>query len=205
MQLRTQGILFILSSPSGVGKTTLAELLIKKDKNLTRSISVTTRQPRFSEVDGADYFFVTEKQFLDFCHKQDMLEHAIVFGNYYGTLKHTIITALSKGRDVLCCIDWQGAIQIKQRMKAVSIFLLPPSLKELERRLRSRGTDDEVIIQVRLKEAKEEIPKYLSYNYVIINDHLYTTLEKIQAILEAERYNISHQGNLPKFINEMLI
>lgn len=199
--MKKKGILFIVSSPSGVGKTTIANFLVKHDANIVRSISFTTRNLRGNEKSSHDYFFITEGEFFKLCKDGKMLEHAKVFQYYYGTSKEFIESTLKSGKDVLCCIDWQGAIQIKEKLDAVSIFLLPPSMNELERRLKTRGTDEPSMINHRLEVAKEEMSKYKMYDYIVVNDKLDVAQNSALNIINAERNKLS---NNEKYFEDLL-
>ena len=191
-----KGELFILSSPAGGGKTTLANLLIKEIPNLKRVITCTTRKPRPGEKNGVDYYFLSKEEFERRIKENDFLEYAIVHGNYYGTPKKEVEEELQKGFDLLLIIDVQGMRQIVSNKKdVVTIFILPPSLDELVRRMKERG-DSEEEIQKRLKTAKKEIPAWKEYNYVVINDNLDKAKENIKYIilsnrLKTERFDLS--------------
>ncbi len=191
-----KGELFILSSPAGGGKTTLANLLIKEIPNLKRVITCTTRKPRPGEKNGVDYYFLSKEEFEKRIKENDFLEYAIVHGNYYGTPKKEVEEELQKGFDLLLIIDVQGMRQIVSNKKdVVTIFILPPSLDELVRRMKERG-DSEEEIQKRLKTAKKEIPAWKEYNYVVINDNLDKAKENIKYIilsnrLKTERFDVS--------------
>lgn len=204
--LKRRGFMFILSSPSGAGKTTLARMLMKKDDGLVISTSYTTRAKRAGEVDGKDYYFVNEKQFQKHIDEGFFLEHAKVFQNFYGTPKHFVFNHLNNGEDVLFDIDWQGTEQIKSkyREQVASIFILPPSMAELERRLRARNNDSEQIIEHRMSKANFEISHYNSYDFVIVNDNLEESLAKIYAILTAERLKRVRQNNLSDFVDGLI-
>ncbi|MBE0413427.1 guanylate kinase [Yoonia sp.] len=194
-----RGLLIILSSPSGAGKSTLAGLLRTWDATLAFSVSATTRAPRAGEVNGKDYFFVTAPEFQKQVSDGDMLEHALVFGNYYGSPKAPVKAAIDAGRDVLFDIDWQGAQQIKNsslQEHVLSIFILPPSIKELHRRLVSRGQDAPEIIEKRMQKSWDEISHWDGYDYVLINDDLATTQERLKTIISAERLRRSQQPDL---------
>ncbi|ABD46097.1 guanylate kinase [Neorickettsia sennetsu] len=182
-----KGILFIISSPSGGGKTTVADFLVGQDLSIKRSISFTTRQPRGEEKDGIDYYFVSKDEFNRLLQEGEMLEHATVLQNQYGTSHRYIEETLALGIDVLCCIDWQGAEQIRKKTNCISIFLLPPSLQKLKTRLTSRGTDTADVIEYRLKVALEEIQHFSKYDYVLVNDDLTETKQKVLSIITAER------------------
>ncbi|MBQ4874685.1 MAG: guanylate kinase [Rickettsiaceae bacterium H1] len=198
--LSSKGILFILSSPSGAGKTTMASLLTQEDKNIVRSISFTTRTPREHELNGRDYFFLTEAEFQNLCNNDDVLEYATVFGNYYGTPKKYVFDLLAQGKDVLCCIDWQGARQITSHTDAVTIFLLPPSLQELKNRLNKRSSDSNKVIVKRLEEAKNELLHTNKYDYVVVNEVVEKTIEELRAIIKSERAKVKHKKSLNKLI-----
>jgi len=185
---KLKGLLIVISAPSGTGKTTLVHMLLKEFPDLEFSVSYTTRPPRPGEVDGKDYHFVDRKTFERMIEEGDFLEWAEVYGNLYGTSRTQVLRALNEGRDVILDIDTQGALQVKKNFpEAVLIFILPPSLKELERRLRSRGTDDEETIERRLKIAKEEIRRAPLYDYIVVNDVLEVAYENLRSIIRAEK------------------
>lgn len=188
MNTKLQGKLIILSGPSGVGKGTVREKLFSnKDLNLVYSISVTTRKPRNLEVDGIDYYFVSEEAFLQKIKNNEFLEYAKFVGNYYGTLENDVDEILQSGKNVILEIEVQGALQVmKKRSDAISIFMLPPDLQELERRIKGRKTETEKIINERLIKAKKEMAEINPYKYLIINDNLEHTVEKIISILKDE-------------------
>lgn len=180
----TTGKLFVLSAPSGAGKTTLTRALLAADPKLRFSISFTTRKPRGSERDGHDYFFVDHARFAAMIAAGELLEHASVFGQHYGTGRAQIETHTRAGHDVLLDIDWQGAHQVRRHMPAsVLVFIMPPSLGELERRLRSRGTDTEEVIRRRLAEARAEMEHWPEFDYLVINDQREAALAALQGIL----------------------
>ncbi|WP_343289178.1 guanylate kinase [Wolbachia endosymbiont of Encarsia formosa] len=185
MTVKNEGILLILSSPSGAGKTTISEKLLEQSTDLVMSVSMTTRKPRPGEVNGKDYFFVTEEKFHEICKAGQMLEYAKVFENFYGIPKDFIEQNLSSGISVLLNIDWQGAFHLFEilREKVVSVFILPPSMEELRLRLQRRNSDDEIEIERRLAEAQKEISKSNKYDYVIVNDDLDKSVEEIKSIL----------------------
>jgi len=181
-------LVYIISAPSGSGKSTLVNELLKKVSNLEFSISYTTRSPRGSEVDGRQYFFVTRPEFEKMIQKDEFLEHAEVFGNYYGTARRFLREAEQNGRDLLLDIDVQGASQIQQKLPdATSIFILPPDRKTLEERLRKRSEDKEEVIQRRLITASREIENYDRYNYILVNDQLEDSIKGLRAIVRGER------------------
>jgi guanylate kinase len=188
--LGQRGLMLILSSPSGAGKTTLTRMLLQtKELDLTLSISVTTRARRSSEVDGIHYSFITKKQFEQLRDGGDLLEWAEVHGNFYGTPREPAEQVLEQGRDMLFDIDYQGTQQVKQKAAgdAVTIFILPPSMKELRSRLERRAEDRPEVIAKRLNEARNEIPRWTDYDYVLVNDDLQSTFGDLRAILAAER------------------
>lgn len=190
MFISHQPFLVIISSPSGAGKSTLCKMIIQNDPLIRLSVSVTTRQKRPQEIEGKHYFFVSIDQFVEMKQSNQFLEDALVFDNYYGTPKFTVEEGLLKGNEILFDIDWQGARQIKEKFDTnsiVSIFILPPSLAELERRLRNRAQDSESILQSRMQKARDEISHYAEYDYVLINDDLNNTYQKIRSIIEAKR------------------
>jgi len=201
-----RGLLIILSSPSGAGKSTLARRLREWDPTLRFSVSSTTRAPREGEVDGKDYFFVSEDAFRSQVDARDMLEHARVFGNYYGSPKAPVQQAIEAGRDVLFDIDWQGAQQIKNsdlQDSVLSIFILPPSIKELHRRLISRGQDDDTVIEGRMQKSWDEISHWDGYDYVLINDDLDQTETQLKTIIGAERLRRSQQPALVDHVRQL--
>lgn len=181
--------MLVLSSPSGAGKTTLARRLLESDPDISLSVSVTTRPKRPNEVDGRDYTFVAPEKFTTMAAKDEFFEHAVVFGNHYGTPKQPVLSTLGRGRDVLFDIDWQGTQQMKERAREdlVSIFVLPPSHDELERRLKSRAQDSDDVVAKRMAEAAAEISHWPEYDYVIVNSDLDRALVQVKSVLEAER------------------
>ncbi|WP_047759196.1 MAG: guanylate kinase [Wolbachia endosymbiont of Armadillidium vulgare] len=189
MTVKNEGILLILSSPSGAGKTTISEKLLEQSTNLVMSVSMTTRKPRSGEINGKDYFFVTEEKFHELCKAGQMLEYAKVFENFYGIPRDFIEQNLSSGINVLLNIDWQGAFYLFKtlREKVVSVFILPPSMEELRLRLQRRNSDDASEIERRLAEAQKEISKRGKYDYVIINNDINKSVEEISSILNKER------------------
>ncbi len=178
------GKLFILSAPSGAGKTTLAKALIESAPDTVLSVSYTTRARRPGEVDGVDYYFVDEDEFLAMVSAGEFLEHAQVFGNWYGTAFAAVEKLVREGKNVILDIDWQGARKIRERTPAVSIFVLPPDLDELERRLRNRGQDSDLVIARRMREAAEEMRHYREYDHVVVNDDKEAALNDLRAIIE---------------------
>ena len=197
-----RGVLLILSSPSGAGKSTLARMLMNWDASLKFSVSATTRAPRDGEVDGREYYFVSKDRFETYVRTSEMLEHAEVFGNLYGSPKAPVVQAMENGRDVLFDIDWQGGQQIKQAMRddVVSIFILPPSIADLEARLRGRGQDSEGVIADRMAKSRSEISHWAEYDYVLINQDLETAFEELKSIVIAERLKRDRQPDLTGFV-----
>lgn len=196
-----RGLMFILSSPSGAGKTTISRRLLAADANLQMSVSVTTRAKRSGEVEAKDYFFTDRADFDRLMEDEAFLEWAEVFGNFYGTPKAHIDKGLALGQDFLFDVDWQGAQQMSQRAgdDVVSVFLLPPSIEELEKRLKTRGTDSPEVIAMRMARARSEISHWDGYDYVIVNDDVETCFTKVRTILEAERLRRARQIGLIDF------
>lgn len=193
------GLLIVISAPSGAGKTTLCQQFLKHNPQLHYSISTTTRKPREGEKDGIDYFFITQQEFLSRIEKDAFLEYARVYNEYYGTSKDTVISLLNQGSDVLINVDTQGAASIRRIMpECVQIFILPPSLKVLEQRLRDRRKDSEEVIKVRLSLAQKEIRQSEFYDYIVINDILSDALKNIQAIYRAEKLRVKRNLNTIK-------
>ena len=203
--LPRRGLMFILSSPSGAGKTTIARKLLAEEDNLAMSVSVTTRAIRPGEVEGRDYHFADLPGFRRMVDEDAFLEWAEVFGNCYGTPRAEIREGLEMGRDFLFDVDWQGAQQLSQRAGAdvVSVFLLPPSIAELEERLRARGTDSEVVIAGRMERARSEISHWDGYDYVVVNDDIDHCFESVRTILHAERLRRARQTGLVDFVREL--
>ena len=206
IQVSRRGMMFVLSSPSGAGKTTLARRLLASDTNFTMSVSATTRAPRPAEIEGRDYFFVSPDSFAAMAARGDFLEHATVFGNSYGTPRAAVEMALGAGRDILFDIDWQGTQQLKERARedVVSVFILPPSREELERRLSSRGQDPADVVAARMAKASDEISHWAEYDYVIVNDHVEDAEEKISRIVSAERCRRARQTGLSGFVRTLV-
>ena len=200
-RLARRGLMFILSSPSGAGKTTISRMLLDADDEIKLSVSVTTRPPRAGEIDGVHYYFVSDAEFDRMVEEDDFYEWAPVFGHRYGTPKGRIRNALKEGQDFLFDIDWQGTQQLYQRMETdvVRVFLLPPSIVELEQRLRSRGTDSDAVIAARMERARFEISHWDGYDYVVINDDIEECYAKVLTILEAERMKRARQTGLVDF------
>lgn len=204
--LQSEGIMLILSSPSGTGKTTISNKLVNKESNLVRSVSVTTRKPRPREIDGKDYHFINEKEFFNLCNAGQMLEHAVVFNNHYGIPREPVENNLARGINVLFSIDWQGAASLIRIMKekVVSVFILPPSIKELQFRLKKRNCktpDNE--IKNRLDQAYSEIEHCFYYDYVIINYDVDDSVQKIRQILYSEKMKVKRKTNLKSLLHNM--
>ena len=204
--LSPEGILFIISSPSGAGKSSVAKRILEDDPKVTFSISATTRTPRTGEVEGREYFFKTNSQFETMILSGEMLEYAEVFGNKYGTPKAPVETALSKGLDVLFDVDWQGGIKIRNshlRKFVVSIFILPPTIEELESRLILRGQDRPDIVRSRMIKSKEEISHWSEYDYILVNSDLKIVHNDIESIIRAERLKRVNRQVLVEFVNSL--
>jgi guanylate kinase len=197
-----RGLMLVLSSPSGAGKTTLSRKLLDEDNNVMLSVSVTTRKMRPGEKNGRDYDFIDRKRFDAMVDNDELLEWAEVFDNYYGTPKKPVIDALAAGRDVLFDIDWQGTQQLRERVRTdlVSVFVLPPSIPELERRLRARAQDDYETIHRRMAKAADEMSHWAEYDYVVINRDLKQAFAEVAAILAAERLKRERQPGLSDFV-----
>lgn len=201
-----RGLLIILSSPSGAGKSTHSRRLRAWDPSIAFSVSATTRAPRAGEVDGQDYLFCTEPDFKKMVSEGEMLEHAHVFGNFYGSTKAPVQAAVDAGCDVLFDVDWQGAQQIKNSSlgkHVLSVFFLPPSIRELRHRLESRGQDDAATIDKRMHQSWDEISHWDGYDYVLINDDLDETEAKLRAIVAAERLKRDQQPDLMEHVRSL--
>ena len=197
--------MLVLSSPSGAGKTTISKALLARDPMIDMSVSVTTRPPRPGEEDGRDYHFIDEAAYQTMVAEKGLLEHAHVFGNYYGTPRSAVEKALVAGRDVLFDIDWQGTQQLREaaRNDLVSVFILPPSAAELEKRLRSRAQDSEAVIADRMAKASAEMSHWQEYDYVIINRDIADSADRVHAILECERLRRDRQLGLSDFVRSL--
>lgn len=203
--IRRRGFLLVLSSPSGAGKTTITKRLLERDPTLSLSVSVTTRPRRPSEIDGRDYRFIDQATFERMVDQGDFLEHATVFGNSYGTPRQPIEAAIAAGRDIVTDIDWQGTQQLQGSLRddLVTIFILPPSSKALEARLRTRAQDTAEVVAARMAKASEEMSHWPEYQYVIVNDDLDMSVGQAQAILTAERLNRDRLGGLADFVTRL--
>ena len=202
VHIERRGLMLVLSSPSGAGKTTISRRLLDQDDGIVMSVSATTRPPRPAEREGIDYFFVDPLEFNLMVNRDELLEHAKVFDHYYGTPVEPVERALSTGCDVLFDIDWQGTQQLAQRARAdlVSVFILPPSTADLEQRLNSRAQDSDDVVARRMAKAADEISHWAEYDYIVVNDDVETCLAKVQAILVAERARRERQIGLLNFV-----
>lgn len=205
MAIKKKGMMFVLSSPSGAGKTTLTKKLAEHNKEFEISISHTTRKPRPNEIDGKDYHFVNREQFNKLIKKNSFYEYANIFDNYYGTLKQKVIELLSEGKDVLFDIDWQGTQQLKRikNLSIVTIFILPPNVKTLKERLFNRHKDQEKLIEKRMNKFNEEVSHWNEYNYVVINDNLEDCYNKIIKIIYSEKKGSKEKQNHNEIKNKI--
>lgn len=208
-ELKRRGLMYVMSSPSGAGKTTITRSLLKDNADVTISVSATTRPRRAGEVHGQDYFFVTPEDFRDMLDNDEMLEHAKVFDHYYGTPRTPVEQALQAGKDVLFDIDWQGTQQLSEiaRDDLVTVFILPPSRQDLEKRLRTRSRDTretEEQIRGRMAKAADEISHYSEYDYVIVNTDIDLAIRKAQLILDAERLKRHRARGLSDFVRGLM-
>ena len=201
-----RGLMLVLSSPSGAGKTTLSRRLLEEDDGVALSISVTTRKMRPGEKDGRDYHFIDRKKFDALVAQDGLLEWAEVFDNYYGTPRAPVMDALAQGRDVLFDIDWQGTQQLREKARGdlVSVFILPPSVAELEKRLHTRAQDDHDTIHRRMAKAADEMSHWAEYDYVVINNDLDRAFAEVSAILAAERLKRERQPGLSDFVRGLM-
>jgi len=204
--LSRRGLMFILSSPSGAGKTTISRMLLERDGHICMSVSCTTRPPRPGEVDGRDYHFVSQQQFDEMVDAGEFLEWAQVFGHSYATPKAQVKAGLKAGQDYIFDIDWQGTQQLYQKLErdVVRVFLLPPSIDELRRRLTGRGTDTDEVIADRMARAQAEISHWDGYDYVVVNDDIDACFGKVSQILAAERMRRARQTGLIGFVRELM-
>lgn len=203
--IKRRGILLVLSSPSGAGKTTITRALVEREPHLTLSVSVTTRPRRAGEIDGKDYHFVDSARFEKMVHDGDLLEHATVFGHSYGTPRGPLMAAIESGRDIITDIDWQGTQQLQAKIGAdlVSVFILPPSMAALEARLKSRAQDSDEVVRGRMAKSSEELSHWDAYDYVVVNDDFEDSVRRVEAILTAERVRRLRQVGLAEFVNRL--
>jgi guanylate kinase len=200
-----RGLMFVLSSPSGAGKSTLSRMLIERMPGLKMSVSATTRPMRPGETDGRDYFFVDKPKFEAMVRKRELLEWATVFDNRYGTPRAPVEAALSAGQDVLFDIDWQGTQQLREKARAdvVSVFILPPSAADLEKRLQTRAQDSDEVIRGRMSRATHELSHWAEYDYIVINQHVDDAFAEVQSILKAERLKRERRTGLTEFVRSL--
>jgi guanylate kinase len=200
-----RGFLLVLSSPSGAGKTTITRLLIERDRELCISVSVTTRAPRAGEVDGKHYHFIDAATFERMVAAGELLEHAIVFGNRYGTPRAAVEATLASGRDIVSDIDWQGTQQLQESVRSdlVAVFVLPPSMMALEERLKTRAQDSAESVRERMAKSTDEMSHWAEYDYVIVNHDLERSVAQVQAILIAERLKRERQAGLADFVTRL--
>ncbi|HEX4191892.1 MAG TPA: guanylate kinase [Stellaceae bacterium] len=203
--IKRRGLLLVLSSPSGAGKTTISRKLFEDDGKLAMSVSVTTREKRPGEIDGTHYTFVDRPKFDAMVAQGELLEHAIVFGHCYGTPRGPVMQSLDNGQDIISDVDWQGTQQLKQNVGAdvVAVFVLPPTIEALKERLQSRAQDTPEVVQARMAKSSDEMSHWAEYDYVIVNDDLDTSVRQVQAILEAERKRRTRQVGLSDFVNAL--
>ena len=201
-----RGLVLVISSPSGAGKTTICKNIIEKVDNVSLSVSVTTRKKRKGEIEGKDYFFKTNEEFIPMMNNNEFIESAKVFGNFYGTLKAEVLQKIEDGIDVLVDIDWQGTRQIEKHMPEdiVKIFILPPSIKELEYRLGNRASENKEDFNKRMSEARKEISHYNEYDFVIINEEIDIAVNLVKSILYSERLRKHRQTSLQNVVNNLL-
>ena len=202
---KKKGVMLVLSSPSGAGKSSICKSLMSLDKNLSLSVSTTTRKKRPNEKSGEDYIFVSTEEFENMLSNNNFIEYANVFDNYYGTVKSLVDNKINNGQDLIFDIDWQGAQQLREKMRenVVSIFILPPSKRELERRLKIRGQDSDDVVKKRMDGASAEITHWAEYDYVIINEDLNKSVNAVLGILKAERMKRIRQVGLAEFVRSI--
>jgi guanylate kinase len=204
-EIRRRGILLVLSSPSGAGKTTITRALVAADARLAMSVSVTTRPPRDGEIDGKHYHFIAPARFSEMVAAGDLLEHAVVFGNSYGTPKAPVMAALDGGQDIISDVDWQGTQQLAEKVQRdlVSVFILPPSVEALEDRLQRRAQDSAEVVAGRMEKSSEELSHWPEYDYVVVNHDFGASVREVQSILIAERVRRERQVGLAEFVNRL--
>jgi guanylate kinase len=205
IEIERRGLMLVLSSPSGAGKTTISRSLLEEDDDLSMSVSATTRAPRPGEVEGKDYYFMQPVDFNLLINRDELLEHAKVFDHYYGTPKKAVEEALKAGKDILFDIDWQGTQQLAQKAgdDLVSIFILPPSTQALEQRLKTRAQDSDEVVAKRMSKASEEISHWAEYDYVVVNDDIERCRSEVKAILKAERVRRNRRTGLLTFVEQL--
>jgi len=203
--IKRRGILLVLSSPSGAGKTTITRALVAKDRQLKMSVSATTRPRRPREVDGKHYHFVSRAAFDDLVARGELLEHAVVFGNCYGTPREPVMRALEAGTDIISDVDWQGTQQLAANVRddLVSVFILPPSMAALKRRLQTRAQDSREVVRARMAKSADEMSHWPEYDYVVVNRDLEESVREVRAILDAERKRRERQIGLADFVNRL--
>ncbi|MDB9870725.1 guanylate kinase [Alphaproteobacteria bacterium] len=201
-----RGVVLVISSPSGAGKTTICKKILEEVNGINLSVSVTTRKKRKDEVEGVDYFFKNDEEFLLMIKNDEFIENAKVFGNYYGTLKEEVLKKIKNGVDVLVDIDWQGTRQIQKHIPEdiVKIFILPPSIKELECRLRNRASENEEDFLKRMLEARKEISHFDEYDFIVINENINEAVCLVKSILYSERQRKSRQLGITDFVNKLI-
>ena len=201
-----RGVVLVISSPSGAGKTTICKKILEEVNGINLSVSVTTRKKRKDEVEGVDYFFKNDEEFILMIKNDEFIENAKVFGNYYGTLKEEVLKKIKNGVDVLVDIDWQGTRQIQKHIPEdiVKIFILPPSIKELEYRLRNRASENEEDFLKRMLEARKEISHFDEYDFIIINENINEAVSSVKSILYSERQRKSRQLGITDFVNKLI-
>lgn len=207
VEIGRRGLMLVLSSPSGAGKTTISRRLLAIEReHMLLSVSVTTRAPRPGEVEGRDYYFIDQRKFAAMVAKDELLEHANVFGNLYGTPRAAVEAALAKGIDVLFDIDWQGTQQLREKARndVVSIFVLPPDMASLEKRLRQRAQDTEAVVQGRMAKASDEMSHWAEYDYIVVNRDIEASTAEVRAILTAERLKRDRQIGLGDFVRGLM-
>jgi guanylate kinase len=204
-KIKRRGILLVLSSPSGAGKTTITRALVARDRKLKMSVSATTRPRRPGEIDGKHYHFVTREKFDQMVAEGELLEHAVVFGNCYGTPRGPVMAALDGGTDIISDVDWQGTQQLAANVRddLVAVFILPPSLAALRRRLQTRAQDSREVVRARMAKSSDEMSHWAEYDYVIVNQDLKASVAQVQAILNAERKRRARQLGLADFVNRL--
>ena len=201
-----RGVVLVISSPSGAGKTTICKKILEEVNGINLSVSVTTRKKRKDEVEGVDYFFKNDEEFILMIKNDEFIENAKVFGNYYGTLKEEVLKKIKNGVDVLVDIDWQGTRQIQKHIPEdiVKIFILPPSIKELECRLRNRASENEEDFLKRMLEARKEISHFDEYDFIVINENINEAVSSVKSILYSERQRKSRQLGITDFVNKLI-